>query len=326
MARPLRLEHPGAIWHVTARGNGRCDIVRSDRDRSLFTEILGDVVSLSRWRLHAWVLMRNHYHLLLETPEPTLSYGVKRLNETWAQTFNARHRRVGHLFQGRFKGILVERESHLLELVRYTVLNPVRCGAVTHASDYQWSNYRATAGLGPVPLWLDSEWTLSQFGSGSFSERCEAYRRFVADGRGASYNPWEQLVGRIYLGGDAFRDKMQSMVGDRREIREHSREERIFVRPALETVIALVSVEFSLSIERLRKRSHAPARKALAELAWKEAEVPLESIGHWLGITGQAAGQLVRRSEALARSDPGYAEALRSLVQQLQDNHSTAVR
>lgn len=317
MARPLRLEHPGAIWHVTARGNGRCDIVRSDRDRTIFVTTLGEVVALSRWRLHAWVLMRNHYHLVVETPEPTLSYGVKRINESWAQTFNAIHRRVGHLFQGRFKGIVVERESHLLELLRYVVLNPVRCGAVDHAGDYPWSNYRATAGLGPVPPWLDTQWTLSQFGDGSLAERCEAYRRFVADGRGASYNPWEQLVGRIYLGGAAFCDRMQSLVGDRREIREFALDERIFVRPSFEFVLECVADGFSLPVERLRRRSHDPARKALAALAWKETGMTLEAIGEWMGITGQAAGRLVRHSDALGRIDSHYADRLRSIAEKL---------
>jgi hypothetical protein len=128
---------------------------------------------------------------------------VKRLNEVYADYFNYTHRRSGHLFQGRFKGILVERESHLLELVRYVVLNPVRCGAVKYAGEYERSNYRATAGLAVPPEWLEIDWTLNQMGAGTRAQQHEAYRRFVADGRGASYDPWEAVVGQIYLGREA---------------------------------------------------------------------------------------------------------------------------
>ncbi|MHB0972006.1 MAG: transposase [Thermoanaerobaculia bacterium] len=161
MARPLRLEHPGAIWHVTSRGNERRAIVRSNADRHAFLEFLAEAVTLHRWILHAYVLMTNHYHLIVETPVPTLSRGVKRLNERYAETFNLHHHRVGHLVQGRFKGILVERESHLLELIRYVVLNPVRAGMVQHAGDYAWSSYRATAGLAPAPACLEVGWKRS---------------------------------------------------------------------------------------------------------------------------------------------------------------------
>src|SRR5687768_12366325 len=117
MSRPLRLEFPGAIFHVTSRGNERRDIYRDDDDRRRFLGLLARVIKERRWLLHAWVLMANHYHLLIETPEIGLSRGIKWLNQEYAKAFNKRHLRVGHLFQGRFKGILVERESHLLELV-----------------------------------------------------------------------------------------------------------------------------------------------------------------------------------------------------------------
>ncbi|MBW3672334.1 MAG: transposase [Acidobacteria bacterium] len=142
MSRQLRIDFPGAIHHITSRGNERRIIYRDDRDRIRFLKILEEVVSLRRWILHAWVLMSNHYHLLIETPEVGLSREMKRLNESYATWFNLRHRRAGHLFQGRFKNILIERESHLLELTRYIVLNPVRCHALKYAGDWRWSNYR----------------------------------------------------------------------------------------------------------------------------------------------------------------------------------------
>ena len=130
MARPLRLEYPGAVWHITARGNERKNIFRSDADRRLLLELLGDAVRRYGWIVHTYVLMSNHYHFLIETPRPTLSRGMQWLNGKYAQRFNKRHDRVGHLFQGRFKGFLIENSEYLNEVLRYVVLNPVRAGLV----------------------------------------------------------------------------------------------------------------------------------------------------------------------------------------------------
>jgi REP element-mobilizing transposase RayT len=207
MSRPLRFELPGGIWHVTSRGNERRDIYRDDGDRLVFIGHLAEAAESARWILHAYVLMANHYHLLIETPEPTLSYGVKQLNERYAEHFNRRHERVGHLYQGRFKAILVERQSHLLEIVRYIVLNPVRCGAVRYAADWRWSNYRATAGLATPETWLEVNWTLDQFDPVNRESAREHYRQFVAAARGAEYNPWECVLSQRYLGSREFRDQ-----------------------------------------------------------------------------------------------------------------------
>jgi REP element-mobilizing transposase RayT len=317
MARPLRLDHPGAIWHVTSRGNERREIYRTDDDRQSFLALLAESVVKHRWILHAWVLMANHYHLLVETPEPTLSTGVKRLNGRYAQNFNRAHHRVGHLFQGRFKAILVERESHLLELVRYIVLNPVRCGAVAHAGDYAWSNYRATAGLASAPDWLETGWTLAQFAPGSRAELCSRYRLFVADGRGARPNPWEDLVGQIYLGRERFCERMQKLAEPHLADREFPASQRQPVRASFEAIVALVATAFGETAESIRRRSHRPSRKALAHLASTEAGLPLVAIGQWMKLTGRAVGHLVQRGTELERSDPEFAAALRSIRRQL---------
>ncbi len=160
MARPLRLNFAGGVYHVTARGNERKALVRDDRDRARFVDTLAQMVQQYRVACHAWVLMTNHYHLLLETPTPNLSLAIRHLNGVYTQAFHRRHRRVGHLFQGRFKAIVVEKEAHLLELCRYVVLNPARAGLVAHPRRYGWSSYRATAGEAPVPSWLTVDWTL----------------------------------------------------------------------------------------------------------------------------------------------------------------------
>ena len=147
MARPLRVEFPGALYHLTARGNARGAIFLDDEDRQGFLSVLGSVIDRFGWICHAYCLMGNHYHLMVETPSANLSKGARQLNGVYTQRFNRRHRRVGHLLQGRYKAILVERDSYLLELCRYIVLNPVRAGTVRRAGDYRWSSYRATAGV-----------------------------------------------------------------------------------------------------------------------------------------------------------------------------------
>lgn len=202
MARPLRLEFPHAVYHVTSRGNARQRIVRADPDRTLLLRTLAQVVTRFGWLCHAYCLMDNHYHLLLETPQPTLSRGMRQLNGVYTQAFNRRHRRVGHLFQGRYTAILVEKDAHLLELCRYVVLNPVRAQAVAHPRQWAWSSYRATAGEQPSPAWLTVDWVLGQFGARARAAQAR-YRAFVAEGIDGP-RPWAQLTGQIYLGSAAF--------------------------------------------------------------------------------------------------------------------------
>lgn len=126
MARPLRIEYPGAVYHLTSRGNRQEAIFQDDEDRYGFLDIFGKTVRRYNWICHAYCLMDNHYHLLVETPDGNLSLGMRQLNGLFTQLINRRHGKVGHVFQGRFKSILVEKEAHLLELCRYVVLNPVR--------------------------------------------------------------------------------------------------------------------------------------------------------------------------------------------------------
>jgi REP element-mobilizing transposase RayT len=150
---------------VTARGDRRESIYEDDADREEFLRLLGDVVGLFNWRCHAWCLMTNHYHLVVETPDANLSKGMRQLNGVFTQWSNRRHRRSGHLFQGRFKAVLVDADSYLLELTRYVVLNPVRAHRVNRAGDWPWSSYRATTGDAEAPAWLETDGLLAQFGS-----------------------------------------------------------------------------------------------------------------------------------------------------------------
>lgn len=268
--------------------------------------LLARVITERRWILHAWVLMKNHYHLLLETPEVGLSRGMKWLNQEYAESFNERHHRVGHLFQGRFKGILVEREGHLLELIRYIVLNPVRSRTAAFAGDYEWSNYRATAGLQPAPPWVEIDWTLDQFGAADRSDAHEAYRRFVSDARGASYNPWESIVGQIYLGGSDFCERMQALVASKERSREHPQVQRRFVRPTLDALVTLVADTFDVTPDDFKRKLRGQARKALVHLAVDDAGVTLRHIASWMGISDWAASKMRQAGQALWSTDATY--------------------
>ena len=143
MVRPLRIEYAGAVYHITSRGDRREPIAQDDADRALFLAVLGQ--ALARFDAQAWAycLMGNHYHLVLHTRQANLSRLMRQINGVYTQAFNRRYGLTGHLFQGRFKAILVDSDSYLMEVCRYVDLNPVRAGMVRYPQDYPWSSYRA---------------------------------------------------------------------------------------------------------------------------------------------------------------------------------------
>ncbi len=215
MARPLRIEYPGALYHVTSRGDRQEAIFDDDQDRTAFLGILGEVVSRFRWRCHAYCLMGNHYHLMIETPEGNLTKGMRQLNGVFTQWSNRRHKRSGHLFQGRYKAIHVDRDSYFLELARYIVLNPVRAAMVRHPRLWAWSSYGATIGTSPAPVWLTAGDLLARFGKRGAGAR-RKYQRFIEEGMGAE-SIWKDLKGQIYLGDEDFVEQMRGKLGERDE-------------------------------------------------------------------------------------------------------------
>jgi REP element-mobilizing transposase RayT len=207
MARPLRIEFAGALYHVTSRGDRRENIFESNDDRQSFLSVLGEVCTQYNWVCHAYCLMDNHYHLLIETPEANLSKGMRQLNGVYTQTFNRHYRRVGHVFQGRYKAIFVEKESYLLELARYIVLNPVRAQMVRTAKDWPWSSYRATAGMVTPQSYLQVDWLLATFGRRK-SLAMEGYKQFIKEGKNQP-SPWQSLRNQVFLGDETFVQEVQ---------------------------------------------------------------------------------------------------------------------
>lgn len=259
MARPLRLEFASALYHITSRGDRREAIYEDDQDRMLFLDILGEVVERLGWRLHAYCLMGNHYHLMVETPRANLATGMRQLNGVFTQGTNRRHGRVGHLFQGRYKAILVERDAYLLELSRYIVLNPVRAGMVAQPADWPWSSYRATAGLDSVPPWLTVDWLLDAFSADRSTARA-SYAAFVGDAAGTG-SVWADLKSQVFLGSDAFVADMKERIEDAGQDKEIPRRQWLPEAKSLTEIAAAAETR-----DEAIRTAHASGRYTLSEI------------------------------------------------------------
>jgi putative transposase len=295
MARPLRIEYPGAYYHVSTRGNERKAIFRDDRDRERLLELLGRAVEHFHLRLPGYVLMSNHYHLLVETPRGGLSRALRYLNGVYTQAFNRRHRRVGHLFQGRYKAILVDKDAYLLELSRYIHLNPWRVKRSYDPFKYRWSSLQAYVGAAVVPGWLTVKEVLSEFGS----RGKRGYREFIIEGmKGGIQTPWAEVRGQVVIGSEEFVGKVaERHLGGRRERRgEQSRiKEIVGVKP--EAVIKEIERYYGIKGEELRGRGrrYTEPRYVASYLLRRYCLMGLREIGEQVGLHYSAVGNAVRQ-------------------------------
>lgn len=274
MARPLRIEFPGALYHVTARGDRKRSIFFDDEDRELWLDILGVVCRRANFVIHAYCQMGNHYHLMLETLEGNLSDGMRHMNAFYSQEINRRHGLVGHLFQGRYKAILVEKESYLLELARYVVLNPVRGKLVAEPEDWHWSSYRSVLGKQLPPSWLDTDWILGQFAP----ERqiaIDRYREFVLAGIGKE-SPLVHTQHQIMLGSTDF-------------VQQHC----LGLRDV--NLTAVVKEQRRLSVLELDEyRALHPDRDQAMAAAYKSTAFTMGEIARHFGVSRQTVSRAVQ--------------------------------
>jgi putative transposase len=304
MARPLRLEFAGATHHVTSRGNERRNIFRNDVDRKTFLQFLGEATDRFGWSVTAWVLMSNHFHIVIQTPEANLSRGMHWLNGRYASWFNVRHRRCGHLFQGRFDSTLIDHENYFSEVQRYVVLNPVRAGLAARPEDYRWSSYRATLGMDAAPKWLAVEAALSPFAPDSVVARA-CYREFVLAKLGCEDNLWDQVIHGAFLGSEEWAKKMRAQVESKPRSTDHPREQRAVGRPKMHTVLAAVAEVAETTPERIQTERGTSVRALVAWLGWHEGLVTLRTIAASLRMRSEGhISNLVRRCERLFSSDP----------------------
>jgi REP element-mobilizing transposase RayT len=235
MARPLRLEIEGGVYHITNRGNARQLIFLDGGDKQKFLETLNSVVERFNWLRHAYCLMDNHYHLMVETPDGNISGGMRQLNGVYTQSFNKRYKSVGHLFQGRYKSILVDKDRYLLSLCRYVVLNPVRAKLVKSPNAWQWSSYKATIGKAKKPPFLTADWILSQFGDNK-ADAIADYKKFVLGGKSED-SPWRDVKGQIFLGVEVLIEKYRKLLKEKEDLKEIPRIQRYSLRPTLDKLL-----------------------------------------------------------------------------------------
>ena len=277
MTRPLRLEFAGALYHVTSRGDHSEIIYRDDTDRIVWLDILKRVCQRFNFVVHAFCQMTNHFHLLIETVEGNLSQGMRQLNGLYTQHFNRRHQLVGHLFQGRYKAILVQKESHLLELSRYVVLNPLRARMVEALEQWPWSSHLYLTGDYDVPEWLETDWLLGRFGS-TRDQAVSRYLQFVMAGIGLD-SPLERVSHQMLLGDAAFVERHLDLLHA-----EPLRDVSMVQRRALAMPLAYY-------------RSQFPDRSQAMACAYASTAYTMAEIGAFFGVSLRSVSRAVREAE-----------------------------
>jgi len=338
MARPLRVERAEAWYHVTARGNERRPIFRDDRDRRHFCELLTETTDRFRLALRAYVLMENHYHLMVETQEANLGRAMQWLGVSYSVWFNRRHVRAGHLFQGRYRAIIIDRDAWALGLSRYVHLNPVRVGAwgldkaaqrhmrlgvgappderlvrerMEHLRRYCWSSYPAYAGLGNAPDWIACDAVLDLQGVRRREERRRVYRDYVEATlrEGLVENPWRQLFGQVVLGSQDFFRRLQ--VARQGDGREQPALRAMKPRPPFAQVVALVERLKGEQWDQFRNRHGDWGRDLALYLGRSESGLKLRQLGEACGGMDYAGvSAAVKRFERRVAEDTELAKLL----------------
>jgi REP element-mobilizing transposase RayT len=283
MSRPLRLQLPGGIYHVTARGNARRAIFEDDDDRVRFLVVLASTVARYRMLCHAYCLMGNHYHLLVQTLEPNLSIAMRQLNGVYTQRFNRRHERCGHVLQGRFGAQLVDGDAYLRQVCRYIVLNPVRAGLVAHPGDWRWSSFQATAGQTAVPGFLSVDWVRSLSGARTPTEAIRRFVSFVEAGIGAAESLVEQFSSKPVMSDGALAEQLVAQYRGAVPCTEFPRAQRFGSRPAL-----------ARTFQNVASRAD---RNARAVVAVRDHGYTMREVADFLGL------HYITVSRALAQAD-----------------------
>jgi putative transposase len=317
MTRPLRIDVADGLYHVTSRGWERRTIVRDDGDRQRWLDLLARVAVRRAWRVFAWALMDNHFHLYLRTPEANLSAGMHDLNAGYASGFNRRHQRCGVLFQGRFKAVLVEDESHSRELTRYVHLNPVRAKLVERPEDYLWGSCPDYWGRRRPPEWLDCETILGEFAADQRQAR-RAFRRFLKAGMSEpEESPLAAAVGGMFLGTIAWVDAWRRRLAKEPPSKDVPSRKRLAWRPTPDDIVTAVSAAFDVEPADIliRRRRGNDARMAAMYLVRSLTNTPVGEIGRYFdGVSAAAVSKTVKRVENLKNKNRTWTRRLNELA------------
>jgi len=307
MPRIARIQFPGAFYHVLSRGIERRSIYRSVRDRQRFLEILQEAQERYQIKVYGYCLMSNHYHLLLETPEGNLSRVMKYVNGSYATYFNAKWKRVGHIFSYRYKSIVVEEDRYLMILSRYIHLNPTRAKMVEMPGDYRWSSYREYLNL-RKSKWLDTDWVLQIFSSKSKLEAMQRYKQFVEQGMdGKVQDPFKRSIRGSILGSDEF---VERITGGNQEWNDIKRE-NVIEKPTIN--------EIEKCVESLDTLDAKNKRKIAVYLYRQYTDETYEAIGEKLGgISRQGVYKMVQQFSSELKKDKKLADEVGNLIAKIK--------
>jgi putative transposase len=314
MARPLRVEFGGALYHLTGRGNARQRIFADEKDCAKFVQLLSESLQRYDVALHAYVLMGNHYHLIAQTRRANLGRWMHWLTTAYTVYFNRRHKRVGHLFQGRYKSVVVEAEGYLLSLSRYVHLNPVR-GSLLGRGDplerrkrlrsWRWSSYRGYSGLAKPESWVEQERVLGEIG-GAQKKRHLRYRRFVEEGLVREIeSPWEAVQWQMALGREHFLQRLKDRVQKKGQgDREMPALRQLRRLPEAQSILQCVARAYGCSQKDLLSGGTRgnEARAVAMVLVWDCCGMSLREMGELFGGAGYTAvSQMIRRTRQKAQ-------------------------
>jgi putative transposase len=300
MARRPRIYFPGALYHVISRGNQKQTIFGDERDYKIYLSYVSEYKAKYSFHLYAFALMKNHCHLLLEVKEVPLSKIMQVMQFRYTRYFNKRYRKVGHLFQGRYKAILCDKESYLLELIRYIHLNPVRAGLVENPEEYPWTGHMSYLGKEKENL-IDSDMVLTQFSKKKSLAR-KQYRQFVADGMAAGHEQkYYKVKDQRYLGADEFVDKVEGL----KKSHEHSYWQ-ISMENILEEVIRGTNIPRDRLYSMTRDRQGAYGRNLVGYLARKLAAFRVKEIAQHFKREPMTISLGVRKVEKLLQEDKEF--------------------
>ncbi len=281
MARPIRIQYPGALYHIMTRGNERSNIFKDKKDYQNFLVVFSEVIDRYNWQCFAYCLMSNHYHILIKTREANLSLGMRQLNGKYTQEFNVRHRRIGHLFHGRFKSILVEEENYKNELIRYIALNPIRAKIVKNLKDWEWNSYQEIIGEKKTTNGVDIKAVLDQF-DGKDQKRAKAIYLEYIHSKIEEDSSLKNLKGGIILGSPEFIEKIKNYFKNQKKELEIPTRERFAFRPTLEEIFK-------------NKKTSKKERNKLIYKSHLDCGYSLSEIGRQLKLHYSSIGKIVNK-------------------------------
>lgn len=252
MARQLRIKYENAFYHVLSRGNNKKEVFKTDADKNKFLKIISEAHDKYKILIHSYVLMKNHYHMIIQTPVPNLSKAMQYINSKYTGYFNYANKEVGHLFQGRYKAILVDKDEYLLPLSRYIHLNPVRAGYVKNPQEYQWSSFKNFLNEYDNVKWLSRSFILNVAGSKV------KYKEYIMEFEKKEIeNPFLQLKGETFLGGDKFLEKIKDKINKMQYIVESDVKDTRFLKDKLtcDEIVKKIASKFKISDKEIRAKS-----------------------------------------------------------------------